>query len=366
MKKNLHIAVSGLSRGENPQPGLGIIRSIRRNLPDAFVIGLAYDAMESGIYVEGGPNETHLMPFPAAGMEPFFERLDAIRNRTQLDIYIPTLDSEIDLLAHAKDEFAQRGIRVCLPDTVTLRRRAKQHLPALAAACGARVPETRIANDAHTAVLLGDELGYPLIVKGPYYDAKLAHSPAELAAAVTRLLSEWGGPVILQRCAQGPEFNALGIGDGRGGLLGLCCIRKTLLSEKGKGQGGITIDDPRLSGLCARVVRTLKWPGPFELEVILDAETNDYVIIEMNPRFPAWVDFPSMIGANFPAALVTMLAGEEPAPLPACPAGRFYIRHQIEVAGRVEDFATLFGDAPCAPADAPAASKPVNRSRLIL
>ena len=57
MKTNPRIAVSGLNRGDNPQPGSGIIRSIRRAFPDATIIGLAYDAMESGIYVEGGPDE---------------------------------------------------------------------------------------------------------------------------------------------------------------------------------------------------------------------------------------------------------------------------------------------------------------------
>jgi len=346
MKNNLRIAVSGLNRGDNPQPGSGIIRSIRRNFPDAAIIGLAYDAMESGIYADGGPDETYLMPFPAAGIVAFFERLDAILTRASIDVYIPTLDSEIELLTHARTGFVERGIRVCLPDPATLQHRAKQHLQRLAKECNTMVPDTKIANDTNAAIIAGAELGYPLIVKGPYYDAKLASSETELSATTTRLLSEWGGPVILQRCVQGPEFNALGLGDGLGGMLGLCCIRKTLLSEKGKGQGGITIEESRLSALCSRIIRSLKWQGPFEIEVILDAESDDYVLIEMNPRFPAWVDFPSMIGANFPAVLVNMLMGEKTERLPPCPAGRFYIRHQTEVAGRVEDFANLFADVP--------------------
>lgn len=346
MKRPPRIAISGLHRGDNPQPGAGIIRSIRRIRRGATIIGLVYDAMESGIYVEDGPDEAHLMPFPASGVRAFFERFDAIREGSPFDIYIPTLDSEIELLSHVRDEFTQRGVSVCLPDSDVLKRRAKQNLPELASACGLLVPETRTACELQGAFREAAELGYPLIVKGPYYEAKLVHSQQELSGTVARLLSEWGAPVILQRCVSGPEFNALGIGDGKGGLAGLCCVRKTLLSEKGKGQGGITIHEPRLMDLCFRVVSVLHWHGPFEIEVILDAETKEYVLIEMNPRFPAWVDFPSMIGANFPDALVAMLSGEAPGPLPACPPGRFFIRHQTEVTGRVQDFATLFGDAP--------------------
>jgi len=349
------IAISGLHRGENPQPGASIIRSIRRRFPNACIIGLVYDAMESGIYVEDGPNEVHLMPYPAAGARAFFERLNAIRARSPFDIFIPTLDSEIELLSFLHGEFSCIGLRVCLPEPMTLRRRAKQHLPELAAACDAQVPETRIANDVPGALRAAWELGWPVVVKGPFYDAKMVNTEAELSGKATRLLSEWGAPVILQRCVSGPEFNALGLGDGRGGLLGLCCIRKTLLSEKGKGQGGVTVEDRRLTELCERVVRELRWHGPFELELIRDDSKEAggvYVLIEMNPRFPAWVDFPSMLGANFSAALVEMLSGKNAKPLSALMPGQFYVRHQIEVVGRMENFAALFADAPNANATA--------------
>ena len=83
--------------------------------------------------------------------------------------------------------------------------------------------------------------------------------------AVGRLLSEWGAPAILQRCIHGIEFNALGLGDGEGGIIGLCCIRKTILSDKGKGLGGMTVSDKRLEALCAQLVGALKWRGPFEI-----------------------------------------------------------------------------------------------------
>src|SRR5471030_3069120 len=121
------IAVSGLHRGENPQPGAGIIRSLRRRFPDAHIVGLSYDVMESGIYVEGGPDEVHLMPYPAAGGAALLERIDSIRQRTPFDFFIPTLDAEIEVFASLQRELNQRGIRTCLPPVNVLKRRAKQH-----------------------------------------------------------------------------------------------------------------------------------------------------------------------------------------------------------------------------------------------
>jgi carbamoyl-phosphate synthase large subunit len=362
--KPIRIAVSGLHRGENPQPGAGIIRSLRRRFPDAFIVGLSYDVMESGIYVEGGPDEVHLMPYPAAGGAALLDRIDAIRKQTKgtpFDLFIPTLDAEIEVFSSLHRELGQRGIGVCLPKADVLKRRAKQHLPALAAACGVRVPETRLASDIGSACRAGDELGYPLVVKGPYYDAKIVHNAGQLSAAAGHLLSEWGHPVILQRLISGSEFNVLGLGDGDGGWRGHCCIRKTQLNDKGKGLSGITVADARLSGLCARLVRELKWPGPFEIELIREESSGEYVLIEINPRFPAWIDFPSMLGANFAAALIDMLRlNGLPEPLSDCPPGSFYIRHQIEVVGNLNRYADLLKGEPTALTsliDEPASSK---------
>jgi carbamoyl-phosphate synthase large subunit len=340
--KNLCIAVSGLHRGENPQPGAGIVRSLRRRFPDAHIVGLSYDVMESGIYVEDGPDEVHLMPYPTAGGAALLDRIDVIRQRTPFAFFIPTLDSEIEVFASLIDQLQQRGIRTCLPTVDVLKRRAKQHLPSLASACGVRIPETRIASDLNGAGRAGDELGYPVVVKGPYYEAKIVHNVAQLSAAASHLLSEWGSPLILQRFIAGSEFNVLGVGDSTGHWLGHCCLRKTQLSDKGKGLSGITVRDERLSSLCAELIRELKWPGPFEIELIREESSGEYVLIEINPRFPAWIDFPSMLGSNFAALLVDLLRLDyPPEPVTDCAPGSFYIRHQIEVVGDINRYAEL-------------------------
>lgn len=336
------LIVSGLHRGENPQPGAGIVRSVRARFPDAFIIGLVYDAMESGIYAEDGPDAVYAMPYPTSGADAYFERLDQILALSPADLFIPTLDAEIELFVHLAPQLAARGLRCILPDAHTLQRRAKAHLAELAAACNVTIPDTIPVYDAAGALAAARALEFPLMVKGQYYDAKKVTHEGELASTVNKLLAEWGAPAILQRCVHGPEFNALGLGDGNGGILGLCCIRKTILSDKGKGLGGITIQDPRLVSVCERLVHELRWSGPFEVEVILDEARGEYVLIEINPRFPAWIDFPSQCGANFAAALVQRLAdGHWPPPLPPCPAGHFYLRHQIEVHGHIDQIASL-------------------------
>lgn len=349
----MRVAVTGLSRGENPQPGAGIIAGIRAAFPGAFVVGLAYDAMESGIYAEGGPAAVFTMPYPTVGAEAFLKRLDEARVAAPFDVFIPTLDSELDLIVNLESELHARGLKTCLPDRAAFKRRMKDHLVELAAAAGVATPETRAVFTTTQAFREAADMGFPLIVKGAYYDAQKVSSPAELAGAVTSLLAQWGAPVLLQKAITGAEFDALGIGDGEGGICGLCCIRKTIVSSKGKGLGGVTVRDPALRAFCEKLIRELKWRGPFEIEVMKDDATGRHCLIEINPRFPAWVDFPARFGLNFAAALAQFAATGEPPPLlPEPEPGWFYLRHQVEVLGRMDQLAALsgsgewFNDAP--------------------
>ena len=44
------VAVTGLHRGDSPQPGAAVITSLRRRYPELRIVGLSYDPMESSIY----------------------------------------------------------------------------------------------------------------------------------------------------------------------------------------------------------------------------------------------------------------------------------------------------------------------------
>lgn len=341
----MRIAVTGLGRGENPQPGAGIVAGIRAAHPEAFIVGMAYDAMESGIYAEGGPDAVFTMPYPTVGAEAFLKRLDEARAAAPFEVLIPTLDSELDLIVNLAPELAERGIKTCLPDKAAFRRRMKDRLPELCAAAGVGTPETRAVHTISQALAVGREMGFPLVVKGTYYDAQMADNEAELAGAVSLLIAQWGTPVLLQEVVSGAEFNALGIGDGEGGIIGLCCIRKTILSSKGKGLGGVTVRDPMLRTMCEKLIGELKWRGPFEVEVMKDDVHREHRLIEINPRFPAWVGFPAGFGLNFPAVLAQFIeTGTPPPPMPEPEPGWFYLRHQVEVLGQTRQLAALSGE----------------------
>jgi carbamoyl-phosphate synthase large subunit len=352
------IAVSGLNAGENPQPGPSIIRSLRRRYDNIRIVGLSYDAMESGIYVAHGPDVIYRLPFPSAGSAELLARLDEILSEQPIDILIPTLDTEMHGLLRLQDDLATRGIRMLLPRLEAARSCRKSDLPALARRCGCATPKSINVVDEMGLLAAAEEIGYPLMVKGPFYGAYRVHDERTMIDRFAFTIASWGGPVVVQECVDGGEFNVMAVGDGEGNANGTCAVRKTVLSDRGKGFGGITICDERLNETSLEIIRSLKWRGPLELEFIRDDASETFYLIEVNPRFPAWVDFPSTFGHNLPALVVEQLINGRMSRLPECPTGKFFIRHSVDLLGDIAQLGELSTTGRLCPAEYPPAPVP--------
>ena len=95
-KIKLTIAVTGLNNTDNPGPGIPVVRGIRESDRfDVRIIGLAYENLEPGIYMEGALDKTYLIPYPSVGQEAFMERLLEIHEKDPIDLIIPNLDAEL-------------------------------------------------------------------------------------------------------------------------------------------------------------------------------------------------------------------------------------------------------------------------------
>ena len=336
------VAVTGLHRGENPQPGPAVTASLRRRFPDLRIIGLSYDPLESGQYAAGLDriDAAYLVPYPRLGHQELLKRLDAIARKDPFDIVIPCLDSEIPNYLRLQRDLAKRGISCVLPDAKAMQRRGKENLSKLCEDIGVPTPATRASSNLDELLVFAESLGYPTYVKGRFYEARLVHSPLELRIAFDELMQAWGGPVLVQEVVVGEEYDVVGLGDGKGGIVGSCTIRKMLRTKAGKGFGGVVVADPSLDKLAQKVIRALKWNGPFELEFV-KSPRRPHQLFEMNPRFPAWVDFPSQLGCNLPARMVARMLDAKPIPLADCAVGQMYVRHCVDIVGNIADLAQM-------------------------
>jgi carbamoyl-phosphate synthase large subunit len=339
--KALCVAVSGIHLGENSQPGPGVIRSLKAAFGDEVrIVGLAYDIWDSSLHTAGELDEAFLMPYPSVGPEEYLARLAEIDSICGIDVLIPCLDVELPVLQCLKPELQALNIRCVLPTRSALLRRSKQQLPQLAREVGVSAPETLTISDASELYQVVQKLGLPCVVKGPHYDAEIVHSVDAAINSFNRIVAAWGGPILAQRFVRGEEYNVAAVRESASGVIGMVTMRKTVLTRQGKGWAGVTVDDPKIREFAKAVIAGLDWNGGCEVELLKDLNGGLH-LVEVNPRFPAWIYLSTASGVNLPKGLVQIALGQPLDSFKNAEAGVFYVRHAAEVIGNVADLAQV-------------------------
>ena len=337
----LTVAVTGLNATDNPAPGVAVIRALRHDPRwRGRIVGLAYDALDSGAYARELVDDVFLIPYPSQGVAALEARLRYIHEQTPLDVVMPTLDSELPGFIALEPTLAELGIGAFMPTAEQLELRSKARLPELGAMADLRVPETRTLSGPEALVTLHEELPYPIWIKGAFYGAARAANLHEAVRAYHEVVARWGLPVLAQADAVGVEYDVAGVGDGRGGLVGAVPMRKTLLTDKGKGWAGVAVRDPALLAMTARFAAATRWRGPFELE-LLKGDDGGWQMLEVNPRFPAWIYLSAGAGVNLPRAAMRLAAGEAPEPAGPLRAGTMFVRISLDQIADISEYEQL-------------------------
>lgn len=336
--KSMAIAVTGLNANDNPGPGVAVARALKEAFGTSIkIIGLAYEALEPGIYMKDIIDCTYQVPYAADGSAALLKRLLEINEQERLNLIIPNFDAELLNFIKIGPELRLAGIETFLPDAENLAQRDKLNLNNFGALNSFDVPPSRQVRDINDLWAAAEALNYPLVIKGRFYEADIVYTFDAAQKAFYRLSSKWGLPVIAQEFINGNEINVAGLGDGKGNLISAIPMRKLYITDKGKAWAGVTIEDADLVVLAERFATATKWKGGFELEIIKSKESRFY-IIEINPRFPAWVYLTAVAGQNQPAALVKMSMGEYVAPLTEYAAGKMFVRYSWDGIVDIADF----------------------------
>lgn len=330
----MKIAVSGLNNTDNPAPGIPVIKSLRS---EHTLIGLSYDANEPGNYM-GLCEKTYLMPYPSLGIDELKKRLAHIKEKSQIDAVIPNLDAELPLyIKYQRELETELGIKLCLPSLENFELRNKNKLDALSEKLAIRHPKTFEISSIEELAKCAEETGFPLMVKGNYYKAYMSHNLDSAVEHFYKISNEWGFPVLVQEVVSGEELNLVGVGNGKGELKGAVAIKKLTTTDIGKIWTGVTLQNQKLMDIAKDFVAQTGWNGPFELECIM-AGNGDIFLIEINPRFPAWVYFATEIGINLPKMVVDIMQGIDTPPQLEYPQNKLYVRYTAEL---VTDFSDL-------------------------
>jgi carbamoyl-phosphate synthase large subunit len=339
----IHVALTGMNAvPDNPGPGLAVARCLTEAYGrDVFITGLGYDALDPGLHLPQYTDASYLLPYPANGADALLARISEINALKPIDLLIPCLDAELPIMVGLAPTFARMGIHTFLPSADQLKRRAKDQLPELCRDAGVHCPQVKsLSNPAFFNNCQAEGWTYPMVVKGVFYDARVVHTPAEAVEAFHRIAREWGYPVLAQKFIAGEEYNLTAVGDGSGNLLGEVMMKKRAITAKGKAWAGVATNDVRLAEAARKLAAALTWRGPLEVEMMCDAKGN-YHLIEINPRFPAWIYFSHGVGRNLPALLTALALGEALPHLAAPQPGVMFLRYAVETIVPMSSFESL-------------------------
>ncbi|MDD3876810.1 MAG: ATP-grasp domain-containing protein [Bacteroidales bacterium] len=346
MKKKYCIAVTGLNAIDSPGPGISVIRGIRDSKDfDCRIIGFAYESLEPGIYMHDIIDKTYQIPYPSSGTDALMERLNYIHATEGLDVIIPNFDAELYSFIKLEPKLKEMGIKVFLPTLEQFEERHKVNLPKFGQKYNIRVPFSREIFSSNEIYGLSKDFTYPLVVKGKYYDAYIAYSAEQAINYFGKISSKWGLPIVIQEFIKGTEYNVIGLGDGKGNTIAAVPMRKQYITDKGKAWGGITIEDKDLLKITDSFLSQTKWRGGFELEM-MKSPKNEYFLLEINPRIPAWVYLAVGAGQNIPEAVVKLALGEEVEPFKTYQTGKMFVRYSWDMIVDLDDFQKIstFGE----------------------
>jgi len=333
-KKKIVIGVTALNAIDNPGPGVAVIRAIRECTDfEVRIIGLSYESLEPGIYMHDLVDKTYQIPYPSGGTDSLFGRLLHIHK---------AFDAELFNFIKLRDKLSELGIHTFLPDLHQFEARDKIKLSEFGQKHGLLVPANKIIHQASELEKATEEIGFPLLIKGKFYDAVVANTLEQAQKAFFQIQAKWGLPIIVQEFINGTEINIAALGDGEGKAISIVPMRKLYITDKGKAWSGITLDDDNYIELARKFVTATRWRGGCELEVMQTADGKSY-ILEVNPRFPAWIYLTAAAGQNQPATLVKMALGQKVEPFTEYEVGKIFVRYAWDLITNITEFQKISG-----------------------
>jgi diaminopimelate decarboxylase len=300
----MKIHISGLYSGANPQPGVGLARSLRQGYPDAELVGVEYSNRSSGIHWPELDEIWLQRPWDELNLAGHGEAIRALLDGGAL--WISGSDLESMWLASV---FPNGHPNLLTPPAGALARIAKPEVEAregLPVRIPTFISTERSDWDLHAFCRKHD---WRVWLKGPYYDAVRTRTWNAFEAVRNALSQIWNTErLFLQAHVSGYEESVM-LCAYEGELLGCVRMRKRELTEEGKTWAGdVSEVDEGFATPLRKIIRDLNWTGGGELEMVRDPEGQLW-LLEWNPRFPAWVHGGTIAGANLPALLVEGATG---------------------------------------------------------
>lgn len=291
--------VTDLKVVDSPQAGLGVARCLRE--ASFEIIGV-----DDTPFVTQNPDlfkkvfcwdELRTLNFDA-----LIKKLIDIKKIYGMDYIFPCYDETTILFSFIKDKLDFLKIKLIAPPKQTIRSLRKDNLARIIQGNDKYlVPRGKVFSTIEGALKYAYSLGYPVICKGLTKGAYISKNEDDLRQNIQKIANIWNnGEVscLIEEFIVGKYENCIvAIKDNE--IVGFVEMEKIGLDQNGATWFGKIRQTKELLPLAEELIKS----NDFETSVI-EIETIEkegkYFVYEINPRSPAWIYAPCLLGLNLP------------------------------------------------------------------
>jgi carbamoyl-phosphate synthase large subunit len=235
----------------------------------------------------------------------YIREILAIASAERVNLVVPTIDDELPLFSAAVPLFNTAGVRVAVSPLRTTMLCDDKY-----ATCRALEEKGIAAARSFLPATLPAEVPFPLFIKPRRGRGAVGAFPIRDERELAFYLHDVSEP-MLQDYLDGPEFTIDMLCDFAGRPLSIV-PRERVVIRAGVIDRGRTVRNPALIALAEACAAAIPFAGAVNIQCrIVDGRP---VVFEINPRFSGGIPLTIEAGADFPAMLIRLAAGQHVAP----------------------------------------------------
>lgn len=261
----------------------------------------------------------HKIIFPKVTSHGYVERVINYCMQNRIDMVIPLIDSELHVLALAKEQFDKNNILLVVSPLKTVEiAYDKYSTYEFAAANQIPSPQSFLSMDSALAAVSSGTITWPLVVKNRKGSASINIFYCKDQAQLLRAFKQCPNPMI-QEVLDGDEYGLDLFGGKDFTPISVFC-KKKLAMRAGETDKAISSNDPALIEFGIKILDKLPIFGPCDVDIFMTKQGPK--LLEINPRFGGGYPCSHLAGANFPQKLIDLRLDKQLAPdIGVCPAG---------------------------------------------